>query len=232
MSSEPVVRIDRRHRRREETIEQVLDVAVEAMGEYGAAGLSLSEVARRMGIRTPSLYGYFDSKNALYDAVFERGWRELLHALEHLATLPADDGALADHVLQFGAGFVQWAIEHPAYSQLLFWRPVPGYEPSPAAYAPAVEVLERARGIFVALQERGALRPDVDIDEAFRLWTVLISGVVSQQLSNAPHEPFEGGSFTSALPQLVAMFLTYFGAQPGPQSKGRRPHAGKSRSDR
>ena len=68
---------DRRHRRREETIREIVDVAVELMGEHGAAGLSLGDVARRMGIRTPSLYGYFDSKNALYDAVFERGWRQL-----------------------------------------------------------------------------------------------------------------------------------------------------------
>ena len=60
---------DRRHRRREETIREIVDVAVELMGEHGAAGLSLGDVARRMQIRTPSLYGYFDSKNAFYDAV-------------------------------------------------------------------------------------------------------------------------------------------------------------------
>ena len=68
---------DRRQRRRQETIEQVLDVAVEVMADQGVAGLTLGEVARRMGIRPPSLYVYFDGKNALYDALFERGWREL-----------------------------------------------------------------------------------------------------------------------------------------------------------
>ena len=47
---------DRRHRRREETIREIVEVAVELMGEHGAAGLSLGDVARRMGMRTPSLY--------------------------------------------------------------------------------------------------------------------------------------------------------------------------------
>ena len=47
------------------------------MTEYGVGGLSLGEVARRMGLRTPSLYVYFDSKNAVYDAVFARGWRSV-----------------------------------------------------------------------------------------------------------------------------------------------------------
>src|SRR3954447_6751095 len=77
-------RLDRRHQRRRETIEQVLDAAVEAMAEQGVAGLPLGEVARRMGIRPPSLYVYYDSKNALYDALFERGWRLLGETMQRL----------------------------------------------------------------------------------------------------------------------------------------------------
>src|SRR5918998_2863705 len=75
------VSLDRRQRRRLETIEQVLDVAVEVMADHGVAALTLGEVARRMGIRPPSLYVYFDGKHALYDALFERGWRALLETL-------------------------------------------------------------------------------------------------------------------------------------------------------
>src|SRR3954466_12938498 len=76
------VPLDRRQRRRQETIEQVLDVAVEVMADQGVAGLTLGEVARRMGIRPPSLYVYFDGKHALYDALYERGWRELVIAMK------------------------------------------------------------------------------------------------------------------------------------------------------
>ena len=225
-------RPDRRHRRREETIGEILDVAVELIGTQGAAGLSLGEVARRMGMRTPSLYSYFDSKNALYDAIFERGWQDLLTSQWALQQLPDDDAALPDYVLHFGAGFVRWAIEHQAYAQLLFWRPVPGYQPSSDAYASAIEVYEHGYAVFAQLHERGTFREDTDVAELFRLWTVLLSGVVSQQLANAPNEPFDSGTFTSGLPQIVAMFLAFYGPQSGSATKGRRPRAHQGRPDR
>jgi AcrR family transcriptional regulator len=173
-----------------------------------------------MGIRTPSLYGYFNSKNALYDAVFERGWRELGEMMAPLMAVPA--GAAGDELapiaLEAARGFARWGIEHPAYAQLMFWRPVPGYEPAEAAYAPAVEVFALGRTAFEQLRAQGLFRDDVDIDEAFRQWTVLIAGVVSQQLSNAPHESFDGGTFASGLPQLVAMFLQFYGPESGPRT--------------
>src|SRR3954447_6731250 len=98
------VPLDRRARRRQETIEEVLDVAVEIMTEQGVAGLSIGEVARRMGIRPPSLYVYFASKEAMYDAVFLRGAREVLaHMREHTAGVATDTRPLQDQLLDTGA---------------------------------------------------------------------------------------------------------------------------------
>src|ERR1700709_1175724 len=150
---------DRRHRRRQETIEQVLDVAADVMTEDGVAGLSLGEVARRMGIRPPSLYVYFDGKHALYDSLFERGWRQLLEAMQ-AAEDAHPPGAPAEDLQHFGAAFVRWGVEHPAYAPLMFWRPVPGFAPTPAAYAPAVALAGLGRGFLGRLQARGGLRAD------------------------------------------------------------------------
>lgn len=198
------VSLDRRQRRRQETIEEILAVAVDVMAEQGVAGLTLGEVARRMGIRPPSLYGYFDGKHALYDALFEHGYRLLV---EHMNTLEAG----ADPQVS-GAVFVRWAVAHPAYAPLMFWRPVPGFTPSEQAYTPALELQRMGREWLADLREREVLRADADLDLALRTWTVLTSGVVSQQLSNAPDEPFDSGTFTSTLPSLIDMWLTHFGA--------------------
>lgn len=217
------VALDRRHRRRQETIEQVLSVAVEVMSEQGVAGLTLGEVARRMEIRTPSLYGYFNGKNALYDALFERGWTELLAALQGGigGADPVDDLHAVVEI------FVRWSVEHPAYAPLMFWRPVPGFTPSEAAYAPAVETLQRGRELLTRLQSAGVLPEGADLDLAWRTWSALVVGVVTQQLANAPGEAYEGGTFTSTVPDLVAMWLAHHGAaqhppvhQPG-EGKGR-----------
>jgi AcrR family transcriptional regulator len=201
---------DRRQRRRQETIEQVLDVAVEVMTEFGVAGLTLGEVARRMGIRPPSLYVYFDGKDALYDALFERGWRELLATMRAVAAASDGTDLVADlHASE--AAFVRWAVEHPAYAPLMFWRPVPGFVPSERAYASAVELERMSREFLVALRSAGLLRADADLDLAYRTQTAVISGVISQQLANAPGEPFETGTFTSTLPDVVGMWLAHHG---------------------
>jgi AcrR family transcriptional regulator len=228
--------IDRRHRRRLETIEEVLDHALEIMTEEGVAGLSLGEIARRMGIRTPSLYVYFPSKHALYDALFERGAREVGRVVaeesERLLEGLSPDRPLEDVLLDAATTFVRWAVEHPAYTQLLYWRPVPGFEPSPAAFSPAVAMVETSRQRFAEMQRRGLLRPDASIDELQRDWVVLMTGVVTRQLANDPHAGFDKGAFTAALSALVRMFANHYGNQPrtGAVTKptpSRRGHAGK-----
>ena len=193
-------------------------MAAEVMAEQGVAGLTLGEVARRMGIRPPSLYGYFDGKHALYDALFERGWR-LLHE-----ELVAAEAAMAgvDPLADFRSGldvFVRWAVEHPSYSALMFWRPVPGFVPSERAYAPAVALDEGGRAELVRLRDAGVLPADVDLDLAYRSQTALVSGVISQQLSNAPDEPFASGTWTSMLPHLIDMWLAHH-APPAPCPPG------------
>ena len=210
MTAEPV-RLDRRQRRRLETIEEIVDVAIEVMTEHGVGGLSLGEVARRMDMRTPSLYVYFDSKNAVYDAVFTRGWRSLFEVMEPLHAEEARATDLPAHLLTVASRFIRWTMENPASAQLMMWRPVPGYEPSAEAFETAVHMLESAREMFVRLATRGLIRSDADVNELLQTWTVLTSGVMTRQLANAPHETFEEGRVTATLPALVAMFAAHYG---------------------
>jgi AcrR family transcriptional regulator len=205
--------VGRRQRRRQETIDEILAVAAEVMAEAGAGGLALGEIARRMGIQPPSLYVYFDSKNAIYDAVFARGWQTLLDSMIPLGRRLDDTDDARALMLLISQHFVKWAVENQAYAQLMFWRPVPGFEPSEAAFAPAVEMSRRTTQLFAELQRRGVLRADADIAEATTAWTALISGVISQHLANEPTETFDDGRFTRLLPVLSSMFLTHYGPE-------------------
>jgi len=211
--------LDRRQRRRQESIEQVLDVAVDVMADQGVGGLTVGEVARRMGIRPPSLYVYFDSKNALYDALFERGWRELLEVMREAR---GTGEVTTELVVDLQSSFVRWAVGHPAYAPLMFWRPVPGFSPSQRAYAPAVELAALTLQFLAECRDAGLLAAEVDLDLAFRTLTVVGSGVITQQLANAPGEPFETGTFTSTLPDVVAMWLAHHGGPRLPSVRSRR----------
>src|SRR5260370_2287096 len=204
MRQRDVAPVGRRQRRRQETIEEVLGIAAGIMAEQGVAGLSIGEIARRMGIRPPSLYVYFPSKHALYDALFARGAQAVLAAMEASIAAPlASASTLEEILLDRAEAFVRWSLQHAPYSQLLFWRPVPGFTPSPQAYEPAVRLLELAEEQFAQLQRRGLIRAVLPARPLHRDWPIRISRAISQQLSNAPQESFVEWRFTAALPGLV-----------------------------
>ncbi|MFG1817323.1 TetR/AcrR family transcriptional regulator [Kribbella sp. NPDC049174] len=195
--------LDRRTRRRQETIEEILEVAIELMETEGVAALSLSAVARRLGMQPPSLYQYFPSKMAIYDALFQRG-AELVLAVQREAVATASED---EDVLERGLNaFCRWCLEHPVYSQLLFWRTIPGFEPSPAAFAPSMESVEDLRQHLQEAVDAGRLHPDAAGEEAIALFTSMTAGLLSQQIANQPDASFEDGRFIRLLPVVLEMF--------------------------
>ena len=144
---------DRRTRRHEETRSQILDLAVAIMTEDGVAGLSMASLARALSIQPPSLYKYFPSRMAVYDALFRQGQLANLEALRSgmRGAVPGMDAVAAG---MEAAG--RWAVSHPVLAQLLFWRPVPGFQPTADAFAPALEIIDQLRH---ALRDAGRGRP-------------------------------------------------------------------------
>ena len=206
-------RPDRRARRRLETIEEILDIAVEVMGEEGVNGLSLAEVARRLGVQPPSLYKYFPSLMAVYDALFLRGQLQHLDALRD-AMSRADPGlpALCSGLDASG----RWALEHRAVAQLLFWRPVPSFEPSPEAFAPSIEMVALQRAALADAAAAGQLGPGANAEEAVYLVSTMISGVLTQAFANEPGLQWGEGRFTPLFPKLMALLPAAFPVSGGP----------------
>ena len=61
--------------------------AWEFAGQKGIAEFTLRDLAERVGMRRPSLYTHFASKNAIYDAMFRQAWSDCQVALaESLGT--------------------------------------------------------------------------------------------------------------------------------------------------
>jgi AcrR family transcriptional regulator len=199
-SENPALPVDRRARRRQETIEEILDLAEEVMNEDGVGGLSLSEVARRLGVKPPSIYKYFGSLLDIYDALFARG--HLAH-LEHVRTAisDADPGIPVVKALLEASG--QWCMAHPAIAQLLFWRPVPGYEPSPEALAPSIEMVAIQQRAFADAVAAGQLAAQTDPDELTLMAGVVMSGALGMSLANDPGVPWGEGRFSALLVPLL-----------------------------
>jgi len=208
-------RLDRRRRRRAQTIDEIVGVAVEVMAQEGVAGLSLSEVARRMGIQPPSLYKYFPSKLALYDELFKRGAGEVLAAFRAAVALAEPGWAALTAGIE---AIMRLGLDHQVAGQLLNWRPVPGFEPSAEAFAPAVEFVAEVRRQPGAAADRGELHPAAASEEGQALLSVLIAGVMSQQLANQPQASWDQGRFTRLTPRVLQLFQFAY----PPQERGER----------
>lgn len=184
---------DRRAERHVATRDEIVAAAWQLAREVGLTAFTLRQVAEAVGMRAPSLYSYFESKTDIYDAMFEQANTELLARARTLDPGPEVRTAL----LRALRLFVEFCVEDPVRYQLLFQRTIPGFDPSPQAYAPAVEVLEETRRRFAAF----GLRQQRHLD----LWTALTVGLVSQQLANEPG----GRRWTRLGDDVVDMYLAH-----------------------
>ncbi|HEY6531300.1 MAG TPA: TetR/AcrR family transcriptional regulator [Acidimicrobiales bacterium] len=184
---------DRRAERREATKVEILDAAWAIAREEGLAALSLRDVARRVGMQAPSLYGYFDSKMAIYDAMYAQGAQQFVDA-ERWDEMTGDarhDIRLIIHTV------VEFCTADTARYQLLFQRTIPGFEPSPEAFAVSVDELDR---LAAHLATCGLTEPG-DID----LFTALGTGLTDQQISNDPG----GDRWIRLIDDAVDMFVDH-----------------------
>jgi AcrR family transcriptional regulator len=197
MSAIPAPR-DRRAERYAATRREILDAAWDLVHAQGLGALAMRELGARVGMRAQSLYAYFPSKFAIYDAMFAESNRELLQRMSALESVRDPVEALRERARLFMA----FCAEDPGRYQLLLQRTIPGFEPSPQAYAPALEVLDGARHALSACGISDARAVD--------MWTAITSGLAAQQLANEPG----GDRWMRLTNEATDMFLAHHAPPP------------------
>lgn len=199
---------DRLAERREATRQEILAAAWEAARESGLAQLTLREVATRIGMRAPSLYSHFASKNAIYDAMYEQAWRQFLAQAGWTAgSLPGEPRA---RLAAIAVNYFDFAVSDLPRHQIMDVRTIPDFTPSAGTYAAAVECFD---GMRAELRVIGVTE-DADID----LFTALIGGLIEQQLANDPG----GDRWRRQLSRVIGMFSDEVGLPPAPTGRTRK----------
>jgi len=186
---------DRRTERRSATQAEILEAAWGLCAANGLASLSLRDLARQIGLKAPSLYSYFESKNAIYDAMFAQGCQQLLD--ERPAHIPSD---LLDGVRVIMRYFVSFCVAAPVRYQLLFQRTIPGFVPSAETFAISQNAMRLTRDWFA--------EHDLDRPEIVDLFTAVGSGIAAQQNSNEPG----GDRWTRLVDDAALMFVRHITA--------------------
>ena len=167
-------RMDPRIARHAATKARILKEAWMLARRDGLGAISLGELAKRVGLRQPSLYTYFDSKLGLYDAMFAEGNQQLWNSV---AARPyPEDPRRA--VKQLAKAIVSFYSEDVTRAELLFHRPIPGFTPSEQAYEPAVRFLRWAKETLA--------RAGITRDRDFDVFTAVVAGLADQQTANDP----------------------------------------------
>ena len=184
--------------------EEILAAAWQLARANGLAGLSLRDLGAAVGMKAQSLYSYFPSKHAIYDAMFRQGYETFLGeavvdtpSVSPAVDLPAPARAEAvESVALAGAlAFFDFCTADPVRYQLLFQRVLPDFEPSAASMAVALQAYQATVG---QLAEIG-----VTDQAGLDLWTAMVTGLVDQQLSNDPG----GTRWRELVPRAVHMML-------------------------
>jgi AcrR family transcriptional regulator len=101
---------------REASREAILRGALEAFGEAGFDRATVEEVARRAGVSKGLIYNYFDSKDALLEAII----RQRVEANTELLSEVQEGEDAAERLRRLAEGTVRVVLENPEAFRLTF----------------------------------------------------------------------------------------------------------------
>jgi AcrR family transcriptional regulator len=116
--------LDRRERQREATRAEIRQTARQLLVETGPEAMSVSAIARRMGMSGPAVYRYYAGHDDLVGAVIAELFAELTEVLETARDACGAD-APGDRLLAMARALRAWATGHAVEFRLLFAAPVP-----------------------------------------------------------------------------------------------------------
>ena len=145
------------------TKQKLFDAALRLVGERGAAGVTVDEIAAEAGVAKGTVYYNFGSKDGLVDALLRHGV-ELLAARLRAAEDVDDTGEALETLVDGALGFF---AEYPAFAQLLvseMWR-TPGQWHGTLSLL-RDDIVAIVRQVVQRRADVGALPPDVQVGTA------------------------------------------------------------------
>lgn len=170
--------------------EALLEAARDLLRSGGPAAVSVRSVADACGVSTRAVYAVFGSKQALIDALAERGYRELA---DRVRAVPTTSDPARDLVVAGVEGFRAFALQDPEMFRLTF-------EQVSAEVLGQKRVARAARDAYEALVDRirrvraaGGVHPQRSVAACAFAFHSLGQGLASAELS--AREPPAGPGF-------------------------------------
>jgi AcrR family transcriptional regulator len=156
--------------------QEILAVARDLLEEGGVEALSMRKLAERVGIRAPSIYKHFPSKQALEAAMISQAFEEQAEEFERALRTTTEP------ITAMAASYRSFARRHPHLYRLMYDRPLDRAQLTPGsedrAVVPVVRALGDDRNLARAtwafahgmtiLELNGRFPEDADLDAAWQ----------------------------------------------------------------
>ncbi|HEX3388032.1 MAG TPA: TetR/AcrR family transcriptional regulator [Streptosporangiaceae bacterium] len=206
-------------RKRAERIRRVEEAAARFFAERGYDRTNFDDIARDLGLRGPSLYHYFASKEEMFLACVEHSSGEVMRRLEEIARLPGPPGARLHRM--FAEQVLIEIRDYPAFAPLFFKV----YVPVPRLQSRVAEI-KRAHGDIIREVAAECAAETGQDKEATRVALMAAFGALAYiQEWYSPDGPLTAEDLADQLAAtLVAPFLDGPGAglPAGPALQGAR----------
>jgi len=167
------------------TRERILTKSIQAFAELGFAGAALRDIARKARIRVSSLYHYYPSKDALYQAVEERVQDEVRELMLSVLGRGLD---LSEMTRETVGRLFDFYLARPAYVRLGYRMHIETGRARQSSRRVVDRWLGLMDGLMKPAEREGRLKP---IDPT--LFLVTVDGLVHWHLaSNAYYQAFLG----------------------------------------
>jgi AcrR family transcriptional regulator len=182
---------ERQVRDRETVRRAILDAARELFVAEGFQNVSIRKIAERIEYSPAAIYGYFPSKDDIFFALAEEGFRLLCDRGATPRAGRIDQAPSLEHVRGIFSRLYEFSRDHPQYFALMFVdRSVPRISREYERFAFAREMKGNIVNELRACVDAGVLPRSIDPAVAVRVLMIGVIGVAVLQLSDrlAPGE--------------------------------------------
>jgi len=161
--------------------EALISAGLEILSEHGLEGLSLRNVAKKIGVSHTAPYNHFPDKQALLAAISTTGHEQLNQIL--LDTFENSKDTSPEIMIEIACAYLQFALDNPAKFKLMFSGALEEERNHPAFMDISQKNISLFEEIIAFCQGKGQLPEGRVYSLAVKLWSS-VHGFTTLMLEN------------------------------------------------
>ena len=190
--------------------EDILYAALELSSQYGSKAVSLSQIADKVGIRKPSLYNHFRSKDELMSAMYlflrEQAHKSASRSMPESGAELFEGRSLAEILMM---SFERYSSFIADKNMLSFFRVLYSERASSPAAAQIMldeteSMINSVKTLFYALVVHGKMKNE-NVDTAAVSYAMTIHSLIDREMDKVT-----AGKGTDGIPQDIRDYIQWF----------------------